>query len=351
MKIIIPKFSGFCPGVKKAEKLLFELINRLNLNNNKNYSNTSNKKCNKGNNFHENYFLLGPIIHNKYYIEILKNKGLTVIDEDDLNFLQDENILLYEENLKIFFNKILEKYNLDYKYIPIIRTHGIPQQFEYFIQKYFSKYIDLTCFKIKKIQNLIKEYNKKNFTTIISGKKNHPEVISLKSFSKNYFIIESKEEIKNIFEKIKSQNINKILLISQTTYNYDIFNFAKNEILNFIKDKNIEFTYFNTICEITYNREKEAQNYLGKVDLIIIIGDKTSSNSIKLYNFIKNNEKNNIKDKTIFIESFNDFLSIFLNNNFMTEVKNNKIKKIMIISSSSTPEILEKEIVNYLNNL
>lgn len=351
MEIIIPKFSGFCPGVKNAEKEIFKLIENF-------HNNKITKK----------FFLIGPLIHNRFYINLLKEKNIIIIEEKDLEFLSDDKIIKNEHNLYTTFFDILKKYNLNFDDIPVIRTHGIPMQFDLFLKKYFNKIIDLTCFKIKKIQKLIKNYDDQNYFVIISGKKEHPEIISLKSFAKNSFIIQKKDEIDSLLFYLEKNNIKNILLISQTTYEKDIFDFTKNKLLNYIneyekikKDK-IKLISHNTICEITEKREKETLKYLNDVDFIIVIGDKSSSNSLKLYNFIKNfynynieyyklrdyNLKKNEKLETIFfIQNKEELLETLKEK----KISFNNETKIMIVSSSSTPEILENEIKKTLLTL
>jgi|GEM_PF-747028 4-hydroxy-3-methylbut-2-enyl diphosphate reductase len=332
MKIIIPKYSGFCPGVKNAENKINKFVKSIE--NNFSFENNKIKKI----------FLMGPLIHNKNYIEHLKKSNIILIDEEDLKFFNDiKNRTEIENN----FKKIFKKYTLDYNSIPIIRTHGITKYLEEYIKDNFENYINLTCIKVKKIQEIIKIYNRNNYFIIISGKKEHPEVISLKSYAKYSSIIEDTSELNEIIDKFKNSNFENILLISQTTYKIENFNFIKEEIEKLIKinffNKKVTFKFFNTICDITTKREEEASKYAKDTDLIIIIGDYSSSNSIKLYNFLKK-----LNHNSIFLENPDD---IYQKINEINNLNKNIITKIMIVSSSSAPSFLEDKTIKNLNQI
>ena len=268
MEIIIGKNAGFCYGVQRAvDKAIQETKN------------------------HKTY-CLGEIVHNQNVIEKLENNGI------------------------IFINTIEEA-----KGDTIIRAHGVPKEVYEKAKKMNINLIDLTCPSVLKIQKMVEEYSNKGYFIIIVGKKDHPEIIGIKSRAKNkYIILPNKDEIPNLLESI--QNEKNILLISQTTYSSKKFDEIVDELENSIeKDVNLEVK--KTICPSTEIRQKEAEEIAKNVETMIIIGDKRSSNTNKLYDISCKYCKN-----VIFIA---DESELDLN-------KIKDIKKIGIMAGASTPK-------------
>ena len=130
--------------------------------------------------------------------------------------------------------------------------------------------------------------------------------------------IKDKEEIFSVIDDIKSEE--NILLISQTTYNSKTFDEIADILKNNIKH-NLEIK--KTICSSTEIRQKETEQIAKNVDLMIIIGDKKSSNTKKLYDISCEFCKN-----VAFIEN-TDELNI-------EKIKD--MKKIGIMAGASTPD-------------
>lgn len=137
-----------------------------------------------------------------------------------------------------------------------------------------------------------------------------------------------------IFRYMKKK-YKKVLLISQTTGNKNLFDLCVKEIKSYYKD--LEIKIINSICSITSIRESDALQVQNKVDITFVIGDKTSSNANKLYKILKENN-----DNTFFIEDINDLKDMKINFS--------NIKNVQIVSSSSTPDFIEKEVINYISN-
>ncbi len=223
MKIYIAEEAGFCFGVKRA----LEIINRL-------YKNE------------ESAQIFGELIHNRTVLKDLEKKGINCIHS--LNEL--------DANKKL-----------------VIRTHGIPKEVENRLKKSSIKYIDATCPLVKKTHKIIENLTKNNTQIIIVGDKNHPEVIATKSYSKNAIIINSIEDAKKV------ENRDKISVIAQTTLDLDFFKSIVSVLLE--KGENLEI--YNTICSATRLRQKAIDKLAPKVDSVIVIGGKNSSNTKKLF--------------------------------------------------------------------
>ena len=276
MNIILGKTAGFCYGVERAIKGAKDEIDKQ-----------------------KEVYCLGEIVHNKNVIEDLKKKGIKFIDNIE-----------------------------DAKNDVIIRAHGVSKEIYEKAEKMQLKIKDLTCPHVLKIHDIVDEYAKKGYFIFLVGKKDHPEIIGTNSFGgKNITIISDKSEIENSINLLYNTNIKKLLIVSQTTYSSKKFD-ELVEVLNEKISKDINITIKKTICPATEIRQKETEDIAKKVDMMIIIGDKKSSNTNKLYNI-----SYKYCNKVLFIQDKEE-----LNIN---ELKN--VKKIGIMAGASTPK---EDIIN-----
>ena len=283
MEIIIGKSSGFCAGVKNAiTKTEQEL------------------KQNK-----QKIDCLGELVHNGQVIEKLEKEGLNLIN-----------------NIEEAQNKV------------IIRAHGIAKEIYEIAKQKQIELIDLTCPKVLKIHEIIDEYSKNGYYTILIGIKEHPEVIGSISFAgKNSSLITEKEEIGQVIEQIDKLKIKKILIVAQTTFNLKKFEEISQEIKEKLNNKYI-VEIKNTICPATRIRQEETDEISKKVDYMIIVGGKNSSNTKKLYDRSIKNCKN-----VECVETIKDLK--------IEKIK--KFNKIGIMAGASTPNESVEEIVKELN--
>lgn len=131
-------------------------------------------------------------------------------------------------------------------------------------------------------------------------------------------------------QAFKNTNKKKLLLFSQTTYSLERFHKIEQS-LKVKLENDIDFVVKNTICQTTELRQKETDELSKKVEAMIIIGGKNSSNTKKLYEVAKKN-----CDNTILIETVDDL-----------ELPDN-IQKIGIIAGASTPKESIEEVIEYL---
>ena len=134
--------------------------------------------------------------------------------------------------------------------------------------------------------------------------------------------IEKEDDVEEALEILKNSNINKLLVISQTTYSLEKFNEIEKRVKSKLQN-NIELILKNTICKATELRQNETEKISKMVDYMIIIGGINSSNTRKLYEIAKLNCR-----KCIFVETEEqlDVEKIELNN------------KIGIMAGASTPQ-------------
>ena len=271
MEIIVGETAGFCYGVKNAVDKTKEKLEKQ-----------------------KNIYCLGELVHNNQVTQDLEKQGLVIIN----------NIEKAEENV-------------------IIRSHGVPKETYDKAKELKLEVIDLTCPNVLKIHNIVKEYFLKGYYIFIIGQKDHAETIGTVSYCKeNSTILEKEEDIEKAIENFKKSNLEKLLIVSQTTFSVEKFNeIVKNIEKNINKD--IELKVKNTICNATSIRQKETQKIAKQVELMIIIGGKHSSNTNKLYQIAKKE-----CNKCLLIETAEELGEDHIRN----------IKKIGIMAGASTPK-------------
>ncbi len=278
MEIIIAKTAGFCFGVKRAVELAFA---------NQNIEGT---------------YTFGPIIHNEVVTGQLEEKGIYVIDDIE--------------------NKAVK--NL------IIRSHGVSPNIYEESAKRNIKVIDATCPYVKKIHDLVKVYHQKGYGIIIAGNKQHPEVQGINGWADNRcLIVKDANELKASMHQLTKDHY---LLVAQTTYKKEVV----DEMVEWLKMMTIHFEYVNTICNATRQRQEEVVQIAKKVDVMLILGSKNSSNSQKLFEISQKYCK-----RSYFISDLSELDS------YMVELCN----KVGITAGASTPESVIAQVVKYLEQL
>ncbi len=276
MEIILAKTAGFCFGVDKAIQKVNESLDK------------------------ELLYTYGPIIHNQHVVHSFEEKGVRVIE--DLEQLTQAPVGTI-----------------------IVRSHGVGQVEMEAMENMKFEVIDATCPYVKRIHKIVAEASKKGQKIIIIGSPNHPEVVGIKGWSSQQtYIIEDLQEI----EKLDLNSEETYCLVAQTT-----FNFLKyKEIVNKLQKNEIHVMIYETICSATEERQMEAIEISKKATKMIVIGDKHSSNTQKLYHICKSQ-----CEATYHIETVEDLvLNVFDDNDI-----------IGITAGASTPKnIIEEVILN-----
>ncbi len=293
MQVIVPKLSGFCPGVRRAEKKLL----------------AENSRVGPG-----RIFAYGNIINNSNYINYLADQDIKTVALPD---------------------------NLPSDAYVAVRTHGIDKHEEAGLRKKF-KLIDLTCVNVKRVQLSIQEHADRGYFTVITGKKNHPEIKGLKSYAGGFRVIETDEELGRFVREWQGIQVdkelkNRIFIVSQTTGRRDFFEKAIAEITRACPPGTKIVTY-NSICPLTNRKEEEALRLQEQADITFVVGDKLSSNANKLFNILEEKSK-----KVYFISDLPGLVSL--------KPPLKECKRALLVSSASTPQFIEDEIREYLESL
>ena len=189
--------------------------------------------------------------------------------------------------------------------------------------------IDATCPFVKKIHNIVREEGQKGNTVVIIGDSSHPEVKGIVGWCvEPPVVIGSEDEAEAFVRKYidgEVKTADNISIVSQTTFNYRKFNY----IVDIIRNKLYNVTAYKTICNATSVRQREAQEIASKVDAMIVIGGRNSSNTQKLYEISKKECEN-----TYYIQTLVDLdLTTF-----------ESVSRVGITAGASTPNKIIKEV-------
>ena len=278
MEIKLAKTAGFCFGVKRAVETVYEQVNICN---------------------GEKIYTYGPIIHNDEVIKDMREKGVQVIQS--------------EEELKELTSGVV-----------IIRSHGVPKRVHEILDEKKIQCVDATCPFVKKIHRIVEEESKAGKQIVIIGDAKHPEVQGIQGWSESAVSIIQTEAEARTFSALSDK---EICIVSQTTFNYNKFKY----LVEIISEKNYNVNVLNTICSATKERQTEAFRIANEVDVMIVVGDKHSSNTQKLFEICRTACKD-----TYYIQTIEDL--------DMNQLK--AVEKVGITAGASTPNNIIEEVQN-----
>ncbi len=218
--------------------------------------------------------------------------------------------------------------------ICIIRTHGAAPQTVRELEEKGCKVVDLTCPDVKRVQNKAKSLAEEGYKVIVIGKPDHPEVIAIKAHADQFsesFVISSKEEAEKYIPKINE--FRKIGVVIQTTQLNENF----KDVIPIIAEHSRELKIYNTICDATFKRQKAAKELAEEVDLMVVVGSKSSANTTHLADVLKP-----IK-KTVHIEkqqALKDFTELIKN-----------AEKIGVTAGASTPNSVIDKVIKEIGEI
>ena len=276
MRITLAKTAGFCFGVDRAVNMAYETAQ-------------SNSSC----------ATLGQLIHNTRVTSELEAMGVRTIDSPDMA-KSGETV--------------------------IIRAHGVAKSVYDELVRIGAVICDATCPFVKKIHNIVAENSSPDIPVMIAGDPDHPEVMGIMGHCNgDVFVFNSSEELDKILSENKELCQKRIIIVSQTTFSQNVWKICKEKIKIYCTNAKI----FDTICFATRKRQDEAQELSKESDLMIIIGARHSSNTVKLKTVCEKN------CETYLVERADELRTI--NFSYHTEIG--------VTAGASTPSALIKEVL------
>ena len=223
MKIIIAKTAGFCMGVRRAVEMALDAASKQ-----------PGPIC-----------TFGPLIHNPQVLDLLKEKGISTLDE-----IPDRAAGTV-----------------------IIRAHGIPPESRDALEKAGFNVIDATCPRVIKVQTIIRKHAREGYGIIIIGDEDHPEVVGLLGYAGDA------GHVANNLEALEAlPNFEKAIIVAQTTQNTAFF----EKVRKLATDRHPQYKVFETICDSTQKRQDEISRLARDVDAVVVVGGHTSGNTQRL---------------------------------------------------------------------
>jgi len=150
-----------------------------------------------------------------------------------------------------------------------VRAHGLPVEVFEKAKEKNLEVIDATCPMVTKIHVQAEKLKADGYKIIVVGDPHHPEVKGTLSHVPGAWCIESVDEVDRL------PRGSKVGVVVQSTYSKARF----MEIVKALTSRYYEVRAVNTICTDTNNRQTEAVELSKEVDVMVVVGGKTSANT------------------------------------------------------------------------
>lgn len=190
------------------------------------------------------------IVHNRHVVERLEKLGAIFIE--DLTEVPEGERVIYS-------------------------AHGVSPQVREVAKKRNLIEIDATCGLVTRVHSAVKRYAAKGYHIILIGHRKHVEIIGTQGEApEQTTVVESVEDV----EKLSFPPDQKLFYTTQTTLSlFDVSQITEALLKKFPQTETLPSS---SICYATTNRQMALREIAPKMDLIIIIGDPSSSNSNRL---------------------------------------------------------------------
>lgn len=241
-------------------------------------------------------YTLGKLIHNERVIKMLETAGVFAVN--DISGLNAKDTL-------------------------IISSHGAPKNtIERLIQK-GVKVVDATCPFVKKIHEKVERDCADGYGIVIVGDEEHTEVKGIAGWCKDAQIISAEKDM-------DFSLADKFSIVCQTTFDIDKYKQIKKNIQKLATKLSKIVVFYDSICYTTLERQKEAILLSNMSEAVLVLGDKSSSNTNRLIHIAKQN-----CPLVYLISNVADAKSVQIQN----------ISKLGLMSGASTPNELITEVI------
>ena len=228
MEIVNARSAGFCFGVRRAVKLAEEAAEQYG-------------RC----------ACLGPLIHNEDVVARLEAMGVRTVNSID-ELAPGEPV--------------------------IIRSHGVGKEVYDRLRALGCPVIDATCPDVARIHRLVREESRAGRRIVVIGERDHPEITAVSGWCSDCVVLGNPQEAEKWLSESPDNGSFPVSIVSQTTGERKNF---ENSV-KILKKQCTNAQIFDTICNTTSNRQREAREIAQTVDAMIVIGGRHSANTAKL---------------------------------------------------------------------
>ena len=230
MKILLANPRGFCAGVERAIAIVERALEK----------------------FGAPIYVRHEVVHNRYVVDDLKAKGAVFVE--DLADVPDGATVIFS-------------------------AHGVPQAVRREAAERNLNVFDATCPLVTKVHLEVSRLHKQAYEIVMIGHKGHPEVEGTMGQSDGrMYLVESVADVALL--KVGGGATAPLAYVTQTTLSVD----DANAIVQALRARfpAIVGPKKDDICYATQNRQDAVKAMAGKVDVMIVVGSKNSSNSNRL---------------------------------------------------------------------
>ena len=283
MELLLANPRGFCAGVDRAIEIVERAI-RL---------------------FGAPIYVRHEVVHNRYVVDDLKQKGAIFVDE--LDQVPDDSYVIFS-------------------------AHGVSKTVQKEAQRRQLKVFDATCPLVTKVHMEVSRYSRRGIETILIGHRGHPEVEGTMgqydcSAGGDIYLVESSDDVRKLVVRDSSQ----LRYVTQTTLSKDDTAIVIDCLHQNFPE--IQGPKKEDICYATQNRQDAVKQLAERCDLILVVGSKNSSNSNRLREIAENK-----KIEGYLIDSAADIQISWLLNK----------TRVGVTAGASAPELLVQNVVNFL---
>ena len=227
-RIILAQPRGFCAGVQRAVDIVEKSIDK----------------------FGSPVYVRHEIVHNKHVVDSLTEKGAIFVDE--ISDIPDNSNTIFS-------------------------AHGVSDKVETDAKIKSLTIVDATCPLVKKVHVEALKYYEQGYKIILVGHKGHPEVEGTAGrVPGGVKVIETVDHV----NKLKFSKSDLLAYVTQTTLSVD----DTKKIIDALKEKypTIKGPDTRDICYATQNRQKAVRDLAKFSDVVLVLGNKNSSNSVRL---------------------------------------------------------------------
>ena len=227
-EILLAEPRGFCAGVDRAIEIVERAIKR----------------------FGAPIYVRHEIVHNTFVVEDLKAKGAIFIE--DLNEVPPGATLVFS-------------------------AHGVPKAIWAQAEERGFQIFDATCPLVTKVHVEVAKLHREGYEFIMIGHKGHPEVEgTMGQLSEGIHLVEDVSDV----ARVQLSQLEKIAVVTQTTLSVD----DAAEIVAAVKQRfpQVREPKQQDICYATQNRQDAVKLLSPQVDVVVVVGSPTSSNSTRL---------------------------------------------------------------------
>jgi 4-hydroxy-3-methylbut-2-en-1-yl diphosphate reductase len=193
---------------------------------------------------------LGALVHNEKVIAELNSRGIDVVDNE--SEIKSSTVA--------------------------ISAHGVSPQVEAILKEKKVDIIDTTCPDVRRAQKTAQKLAAEGYFVVVYGEASHPEVKGIMGWADEKGL--ATLDIKGL--AVPVTKLRQIGVISQTTQIPENFSTFVKELIDRYLAEGVEIRIINTICHGVRRRQSETFDLAKNVDLMLVIGSRTSANSQRL---------------------------------------------------------------------